>query len=245
MALFEEVTSIEEVTVDALVGEGKKFKTVDDLAKGKAESDRVIMAREQELAELREELKKRETVEDIIQRVTRPPVQSPLPVTESQPTPATSGITDEDLVQRIREVTSEATRAEKVARHAEEVATRLVEVFGSEEAANRAITAKAQELGVSVEFLQSTAVQSPKAFYAQIGLDAVPTSPQSTPRTNGSIVPEALGNNHQGPKPGTYSYYQEILRTKGSTAYFDPRVQNQLMKDAFAASKNGIDFYKT
>ena len=123
------------------------------------------MAREQELAELREELKKRETVEDIIQRVTKPPVQSPLPVTELQPAPATSGITDEDLVQRIREVTSETTRAEKVARNTEEVATRLVEVFGSEEAANRAITAKAVEFGVSVEFLQSTAVQSPKAFY--------------------------------------------------------------------------------
>ena len=245
MALFEEVTSIEEVTVDALVGEGKKFKTVDDLAKGKAESDRVIMAREQELAELREELKKRETVEDIIQRVTKPPVQSPMQVSEPQPVPVTSGITDEDLVQRIREVTSEATRAEKIAQNTEEVAIRLVEVFGSEEAANHAITVKARELGVSVEFLQSTAIQSPKAFYAQIGLDALTPTPQSSPRTTGSILTEALENNHRGPKPGTYSYYQEILKTKGSTAYFDPKVQNQLMKDAFAAAQSGVDFYKT
>jgi len=53
MAIFEENTlALEEVTVDTLVGEGKKFKTIDDLAKGKAESDRVILAREQELSQL-------------------------------------------------------------------------------------------------------------------------------------------------------------------------------------------------
>jgi len=248
MAIFEENTlALEEVTVDTLVGEGKKFKTIDDLAKGKAESDRVILAREQELSQLRGELAQRESIEQMLQR-NQTPQSAPktaTPELEYQPTHVSSGTSDEDLARRIKEVTKELNQADRVQNNLESVASKLTEVFGSEDGANRAVNAKAIELGVSVEFLQSVAAQSPKAFFAQIGLDSIPTTPQSTPRTGGNVNPEVLGHNHQGPKPGTYGFYQHILKTQGTAAYFDPKIQNQLMKDAFAAAEKGTDFYKT
>src|SRR5688500_13285080 len=53
-----------------LVGEGKKFKDHKSLAKGKAESDAFISHLQKELAEMREELNKRITFEDLMTKIT-------------------------------------------------------------------------------------------------------------------------------------------------------------------------------
>ena len=63
-------------TAEDLVGEGKKFKTIDDLAKGKAQADTHITNLEKELAELRQDLSARLTVEDFVSRVGKPRSES-------------------------------------------------------------------------------------------------------------------------------------------------------------------------
>lgn len=238
MAVFD---NPDDVTVDALVGEGKKFKTVDELARGKAEADRVIEARNQELANLREELGKREAIETVLERLNRTPQSAP-PVVETQQAATTPSFTDEDLDARIKEVTSRQEQARQTQVNVETVTNKLLEVYGDENKANIAIKQRADALGVSVEFLQDVAAKSPKAFFAQLGIDNV--APTPTPNSSsGNVNTEMLGGTRTGgPKPGTYEYFENIRRTQGPRAYFAPEVQTALMKAAFDAAARGEAF---
>jgi hypothetical protein len=245
MAVFDETTPISDVTVDNLVGEGKKFKTVDDLARSKFESDRVIQAREQELASLREELSKRETAEEMIRKLQErqnTPPQTPGQPEQEQPPAKASSFTDEDLEKRIKEIQSKTTLEERVAANVEEVTKRLIAEFGSEDKANEVVNRKAAELGVSPKFLQETAAHSPKAFYVQLGLTEAPKGTVGVPRSD---VKTDMFQHSASAKPGTYAYYQDLKSKMKDTEYFSPKIQNQLMKDAFAAAERGEDFFKT
>lgn len=245
MALFDETTPISEVTVNDLVGEGKKFSTVDDLAKGKAESDRVIRARETELAQLRDELSKRESLEALIERTRTP--QSAGPVSEQPPAAVTPSFTEEDLEARIRSISEKTTQAQRAAANAELVSTKLNQVFGTEDKANEVVNAKARELGVNIKFLEDMAVASPDGFLKLLGVNDAPRSTPQVPHSN--VNAELVANHAPGPKPGTYPYYQALQREmqaagKGAD-YYSPKIQNQLMKDAFAAEERGENFFGT
>lgn len=236
MAIFDE-TNIEDITVESLVGDGKKFKTVDDLAKGKAESDRVIQAREKELAELRDELGKRLTAEELFSKLQKPATPQPNDRQNDGGSPPAREpnvqFTDEELAKRVKSVLLETNAEERKQSNIEEVAGKLVEIFGTEDKANAAVKAKAAELGVSVQFLQTTAAQSPKAFYAQLGL--TDTAPRSSPLTHGDVNTSAFESTRPGGvQPGTYAWYEAQRKERGDGWYFKPEVQNALMKDAFA-----------
>lgn len=245
MAVFDENTDITEVTVEALVGEGKKFKTPDDLARGKIEADRVITARERELAELREELAKRTTLEELYEKIQNksitPPVNNNSNVSTEQK-PAAVTLSDEDLARRIEELADKRTREQKIQENVELVSERLIQEFGSEEKANEVVKQKAKELGVSVAFLQDVAANSPKALFAQLGLN---DGPKATPPVNRSDVKTEILSHNQSAKPGTYGYWQEARKSMKPDEYFSPRVQNQIMKEAFAAAERGEDYFKT
>lgn len=232
--------------LEVLVGEGKKFKTAEELAAGKLEADRVIEARERELAELRAELARRATTEDLINRIQNrpnpPPVQSERPAEEQQPAASAPSFTDEDLKARIREATQDLSREEKIKNNVTAVAQKLTEHFGDETKANQAVHAKARELGVDVKFLQDAAADSPAAFYQLIGLSAASSAPTGV---RSDVNPELAATARSGPKPGTYAYYEDIRATQGVEAYFDPKVQQALMRDAFKAAEEGRDFYGT
>lgn len=245
MAVFETSTP-EEVTFDTLVGEGKKFKTSDDLARAKAESDRVILARERELAELRAELDRRATVEDVVNRIQTniTPPQSQRPASEESPPAAAPVFTEEDLDKRVKSVIEQTNVEARKTSNIEAVANELVRVYGTEEKANQAVAAKAQELGVSVQWLMDIAAQGLKPFSGVFGLTT--TAPTQTPTSRGDVNTEGFASTRPGQvQPGTYAYYQQLHREKGDKFYFSPEVQNQLMKDAFAAEKEGRDFFKS
>src|SRR5574343_1896243 len=138
MAVFDENTNVDVITANDLVGEDKKFKTVDDLARGKAEADRVIQARERELAELREELAKRTGLEEVLERLKTQNNQTP-PDNSGSTTehkPAAVALSDEDLERRIEELTAKKTEEQRIKENVAVVANRLIEEFGSEDKAN-------------------------------------------------------------------------------------------------------------
>lgn len=244
MAVFDETTTSPS-NFEELVGEGKKFATPDDLARGKMEADRVIKAREQENEDLRQALADAETRADLALRAAadRPTPQSERQVREPEPAAQAPTLTDEDLAKRIRAINQHETEQERIQRNTSEVAFELIRVYGSEDKANEVVNQKARELGVPVSFLQEVAAKSPKAFYTQLGVDVKPTPTTQAPHSDVNTV--VLGNTRTGPKPGTYGYYENLRATEGNAVYFSPKVQNQLMKDAFAASERGEDFYKT
>lgn len=245
MSVFGTETNIAQTTVDQLVGEGKKYATVDELAKAYTNADAFIENLKRESGELRAELQTRLSVEEQLNRLQTQqrddePISTP-PVQQPQAPAQESGINQENLAELIRNELNQSKEQERLRSNVEQVARRVTEVYGSEEKANEVITAKAQELGVSVEFLQDVASRSPKAFYAQIGLDA----PQSqTPQpTSGNVNPAIVAiNSNAQVKPNTYAWYQN-LRRDNPTEYFTPAVQNAIMRDAETARQRGEDFY--
>lgn len=227
--------------LDILVGEGKKYRTQEDLAKAYMHADVAIQQRNRELAEarereqrLQEELKVRLDTQEILDRANRhqEPVKAPEPHQDKDvETPK------EDLAVRIKEVLEAERRETRVQTNRAQVESTLLSKFGDKVTADEYVRQRATELGVSTEFLSSVALQSPETFYATIGLkDATPKT--ITPPPSRSDV-NTQSFNQGGVKPNTYAYYENMRRTDHKT-WSSPRVQMQIHKDALAA---GDAFY--
>lgn len=246
MALFD--NAAEEATIESLVGEGKKFKTIDDLVKGKVEADRTIALREQEMATIRQELATAQATAELLQRSINTPQSRP-PVGEPQQAAPAPAFTQEDLAERVKSVMQQTTAEQRKADNKEAAATKLLEVYGDSVKAQAALAAKAAELGVSTQWLESVAEQSPKAFFSQLGLNATASGTPGPSR--GDVNTEAFSATRPGEgQPGTYKYYQNLMAQKAATDgqaaaerwFYSPAVQTQLMNDAFQAEKEGRNF---
>jgi hypothetical protein len=209
--------------LESLVGEGKKYATAEDLAKSRIAADEHIARIEQENAEYRAAIQ-RDIQARQEQTLNTPPVNSP-----DQGNPPTQRDNQEDLAERIREITRQDRESEKTRNNIETVTSKLVDTFGSEEAANRAVKDKARELGVSLDFLMASAAASPVAFYKQMDLDSQART-AAAPR--GTVNTAALQHqNPNGPKVGTYAFYESI-RKSDPKLYNSPKVQLEMHKQA-------------
>lgn len=229
--------------LETLVGEGKKYKTVEDLANAYIHADAFIKSTTRELQEVKEELNIRLDTEEVLKRArqnqsnvdqTTPP--------ETKVEKAATPLSDEDLAARIRTVTQAERLRETAAQNVTTVATRLIEQFGDEAKANEFVRNKAAELGVGVEFLQDVAARSPKAFFSSIGLEnTTPKTPPTTP-SRGDVNTEAFRNNGAQVKPGTYAYFENLRKTDPKT-YFARDTQLAMHKAALEAEARGESFF--
>lgn len=221
-----DITSYTEL----LVGEGKKFKTPEELAKGKYEADAFIQRLIDEKKQLETELAARAKLEDLLDQL-EPPAnreQSANNPVNTQQTPAT---VDETLIENIlnrRE--KERTEVQNI----KEVATQLQKVFGNDYV--NKLKARGEQLGMSKADLDALAKKSPKAFLALVtpqkngdNLYTPPASHVNTPNSNSSL------------KVRSWEWYQNLKKTN-PTVYWSPKVQSQLHKDAIEAANQGQDF---
>jgi hypothetical protein len=226
--------------LETLVGDGKKFKSVEDLAAGKLEADEYIEQLKREQAEMREELNRRLAVEDQLRVLEEQRRQSANNQEVKTPPASEPALSKDDLVALVRQVNQEDQSTAQNSRNLQSVLDKLIDTYGDADKAKAAVAAKAEELGVSPQFLQEVAMKSPKAFLKQLDLDE---QPRSTPAgTQSTVTPATLDRTVGAPKPGTYKYYENIRKTDPAT-YFKPEVQTQLHKDAQAARDRGEDFF--
>jgi hypothetical protein len=213
-----------------LVGPDKKFKTVDDLAKGKQESDAFISKLQDENAELR---KLANTVGDLESKIKflselksvtpTEPVTTPAPVTPQGTAP--KGLTEEDVVRVMESRRAEERRVNNV----REANAALMSQFGSE--ADAVLSLRARELGVSKEYLNEMAAQSPQAFYATIGFS--PKGSSSSPTLSSRVT----GQNVGGATPSSTGlrnekYYNDLKAKMGAWKFAaDASIQKQMWKD--------------
>lgn len=235
MSVFDATTEETPASyLEALVGEGKKFSDPESLARGKWEADRHAAKLEAELAEARDAAREAKTVEELLAKIQgqqTPAPRTPDPVAHQPAEPA--ALTQESIAELVRNELNQSRSNDTKNANVSQVASKLVEMYGTEEAANTVVKAKAAELGVSVEFLQSVAVQSPKAFFAQIGLDTS-KAPSAPGPTIGTVNAQALDQNRPGTaKPATYAFYEEI-RKSNPGLYASVQIQTQMHKDALS-----------
>jgi hypothetical protein len=219
--------------VDELVGEGKKFKSVDDLAKGKLEADAFIEQLKAEQAELRKQV---ETMQGSGQtelatlRAELAQLKAQGNKANPQGEHTAPQLSESDLKALVAKTITETEASKTAAQNVNLVNVEVLKVHGSVEKATEAVRAKARERNISVDALKAIAAQSPSAFFAIMGMDGTQTRNDSGALLTGSHIPTGQGE----PKEGTKAYF-DAIRKKNPSAYWKPAVQNRI----FAAKKAG------
>jgi len=214
-----------------LVGEGKKYKTPEDLAKSRLEADQFIDQLKNETAGLREELEKRPSKDEILDivRSTRNDT------TENQG----SGL-DEETVLNLVDTQVTAIEQRRIAQsNAEKAANKVLELYGDK--ASEFTQGKANELGVSVDYLLDMASRSPDAFFATVGISgAAPKTNSSNQAPQSTVNTEAFDQRQNESAPvGSWDHFEK-LRVENPSEYWSPKVQNAIFK---ARKESGGDFY--
>lgn len=213
---------------EQLVGEGKKFQSPEDLAKGKMESDKFISKLTQENEQLRDiirtieqkdkEMEARAAILNQLNGNQEP--QDPQP-RNPIPQPQAKGLTEADVARLIEEVNQSKAANQNI----QQVDKALVSKFGAE--APNVVKARAAELGISVEDLKAIASKSPSAFYQMVGVDV-----QSPGSSSSMYVGTKAGEQSRVEEIRNSAYYEREKKRMGPKAFaFDKKLQIQMFKD--------------
>ena len=230
--------------VQELVGEGKKFKDVQALARGKAEADRFIERLTREQEELRRELSTRLSVEDFVKQMkneknTTPTSQAPqVPegVRGNEQPVIKPGMSPEEIAtlveKQIEQKDEQKQRRENVMFARNELLKQWGQTFPEK------LKIEADRLGVSEEFLSQTAEKAPMAFLKLLGVQPEGPSKASTyqapPRNEMHTV---VGNVEPGNEQKWKDY--EALRKTNPRRYWSRQVQSEIHK---LAAQRGSSF---
>lgn len=238
--LFSE-TSEEQETVQAdpdknyleeLVGEDRKFKTPEDLARSKYEADLFIEQLKRETREMREELQKRLSLEefaDQFSKRTQQQADSSSNESEREDQTTQEQRTPQDIEAFLEQKLTEREKSQKAQSNLNSVFSEMEKRYGS--AANKAINERAKELGVNVQFLKGIAESSPKAF-----LDLFPQRQRDDFSPPPSEVNRPASSGSGAKKFKDY----EKMRKENPREYYTPRVQMEMFEQA---KRQGEGFY--
>lgn len=237
--VFVDKANEQTSALETLVGEGKKFQSAEDLAKGKLESDQFIEQLKGELAEIRKELKNDRFQSELQKELNRGNNQQPPAANPPKPIEGSKAFSPEELSSLIKSEIMEAKQYEQANSNILEADRFITERLGNKEKAKQFIVDKAAEMGISVNWLLDVAAKSPKALYNVLGLTTEP----SVEKDKTKVVDHVSKVNTErmefapkaGVKPGSKAYFDEI-RKADKARYFTPEVQNALFK----AKKEGL-----
>jgi hypothetical protein len=222
--------------LDTLVGEGKKFASVEALAAGKLEADRFVERILQEKQELAEQLKqalkaqdKESALEKIMTELTNKNQNTTDP-SQTQTTPPqkvynqTTGLTQEEVVRLIE---AQEVRKREDANLNRSLA-KFKEVYGDK--SEEALKTTADKLGLTVETLHSLARTSPDAFFNTVGLNQRDSSTRSM--TNNGRSGESFTQTPADNGERNRAYYENLRKEMGGAKFaLDTRLQAQMWRD--------------
>ena len=206
--------------VKELIGEGKKYASVEEALKALRFSQEHISTIERENADMREKLHSAESIQEMLDKKR--------------------GNDSSFDISKIDEVIDQKLSAREkqnvMTSNIQTVDSQMKTMFG--EKAVEVLRNKSSELGVSVDHMMSTAATSPKAFMSWF------TSSKEASKSDGFSTSVNTDNNafsdsQNKSKPFTYNYYNEMRRSNPSE-YWKPQIQKE-MHDKMLAT--GEDFY--
>lgn len=216
---------------DELVGEGRKFKTPEDLAKGKYEADVTIDLMKKRMDELRtdylklrEENEKQDKLKSLIDNVQQQRLANS---DNTQAKEDAKTLKPEEIETLIDRKYQERRTLERQTENLNSVQAKLKETWGDN--FSTILKQKTEELDLTSEEVNSMAKNNPKLFFRTIGVDApvkgdvFQAPPRSEQRTD-NFSPSSS-------KKRTWSYYQE-LKKANPQLYFDRATAVQMAKDA-------------
>lgn len=228
--------------VSSLVGEDKKFKTLQDLAKSKLEADKFIKQLQDENKGIRETLEAMEakgkdskTLEDLMKLVKE--------ATSSKDDEGNqSKFTAEELKEMVQnqfvELKTQDQRKQNRQRANDQV---LAKFDGDKDKASEFVRKRASELGMEIKTLTGMAESSPLAFTQLLGLSSQGGQARSGGTHSYQDVNTDSKDFHGAKEDKNHAYYMRIKRESPSK-FFKPEVQLEMLREA---ERQGADFYKT
>lgn len=211
--------------LEELVGPGKKFATVEDLAKGKWHADTMVETLKAEKTALEVQAANGMNVDKLIEAINKGKTgtEGGQPPEQNQSNPPPQNVNIEELVLNTLKKT-EADR--KIETNKQAVVARMNEVWGAD--ASKELRKTAAEIGVSVDYLNGVAQQSPEAFYKLVSLNQNRNSPSGTTVPQGTVRLEGNGTGQRDAK-----FYRELKKNNPSL-YKETKIQVQMSRDALA-----------
>jgi hypothetical protein len=220
-----------------LVGENRKFKDVESLARGKAQSDDYIKTLEMKLDEyrtdmlkLQEESNKRATLEELLDQIKRQPEAHQEPEVKPEPKPyrpdprEIESLVDSKLTQR------EQTKKEQ--ENYNFVRNRIQERFGQDYQAK--LNERISELDMSPEEVNLLARRSPKILLKALDLDQdFKPDTFGAPRSQNTFKPNP-------PEKRTWSWYQKLKQTDPAE-YRSAKTNVQMHNDMMSLGEEFMD----
>lgn len=205
--------SKQESIIDALVGEGKKFDSVEALAAGKLKADEHISTIEQENAALKEQLARTASEDDKAAQV-KELLDAVKAGATNEGSEGGQTMSQEELEKIVQHAIQNDKSAEtKAANRARGNALVLGKVEGNVEAARILVAERAQALGMSTQSLAELSETSPDAFATLIGVN------DGTASSSGSLT-QLPNNNRDALSPSGPALEIEGYKTK---AWFDAK----------------------
>jgi hypothetical protein len=224
--------------LEALVGEGKKFKTPEELARGKAEADAHIAKLLGELNALRGEVTSRKRLEELVDQLA----------TSKTTTSPSNGNTDPhepdgdqgkqppavpDVKRLLEETLAEREREATRKQNLDTVRKTLTEKLGPGYA--NIIKQQAPSLGMTTDELTELAASKPKAFFRLVGIT------DEAPGTKADLFTPPDSSVRTGFKPTSnernYAWWSKLRRENPSEYW---KRQSDMHADA---TRLGPDFY--
>lgn len=225
----------DQVVATDLVGEGKKYRDLDALAKAKLEADKHIERIERENAELRQDFTKTKTVEELLEKLeaklgtsreeNQPPPEKPV----SKAAGNNEGLSQADVLALVEGHVTQKEQERTRSQNIDHAKRELKASFGDKYA--EVLKTKAEELGLTIEDMTAMAAKSPSALIKLVS-SSKSNEPLSSP-------PKGIRMNTSDSKGRDYAYYTNLRKTDPK-AYHSREVQWQMHKDA---EKMGPSFY--
>lgn len=236
--------------IEQLVGEGKKFRDVESLARSVIEKDAFIPKLQEENKELRSILKTMESTNDRVNSMVEilEKVKGNLaggvrdPGIVSGIDPKASGGNDNQPTsltrEEVKKLFDEMEESKRMERNKALANKRLFEVHGDK--APEVLKAKAEELGVTVDQMQDLARRSPNALLNMLGIPQDRDQGKTKQATSigghrSSVNTDSLGDHPANGNVRNKAYYEKVKQDMGITKFvMDRKLQIQMHKDMSA-----------
>lgn len=174
--------------VSEFIGEGKKYKTVEDALKSVPNAQKHISTIEEENRAMKEELAKRKTAEELLAEMKSGLVPNETPLKPS--------IDANTIAEIVKNQLTQAEQSKKANENIATIVSLFTEKFGDKAKGEAEYIRIAQENGLTIDALNRLSASSPNAVITLAGLKNKSTPPASN--SSGSVNTQALqGNNNE------------------------------------------------
>jgi hypothetical protein len=231
-------SGVQDDPVALLVGEGKKFKTVQDLAKGKLESDSFIAQLTQENKALREAaLNGGDTsaIEAKIAELLAGQKGNGQTTNQTSNQPQSEPLTAE----KVLDLLDRREKEKQLKNNADYFNQTIAQTLG--EKASDAVMQRLNDLGLDLQTFNHIVATNPQSALKLVGIKPNPTAPTGNIAAKGASAntaavfsAESNGNTKQN-----FAYFEKLRKELGAR-YYTPEIQGQLIK---ARKELGADFF--